>query len=66
MAVLLFPVLAIVFIVGWLLSIVGESQSGTKKSPQRTAPVSMRQDAVEEDQLEMGLMEELTEEQVTT
>jgi hypothetical protein len=66
-AVLLFPVLTLVFMVGWLLSIVGESRSSTKRTPQRKTDVHKKHDElVEEDPVEMGLMDQLTEEQVTT
>lgn len=53
--------------VGWLLSIVGESRSSTKRTPQRKTDVHKKHDElVEEDPVEMGLMDQLTEEQVTT
>ncbi len=53
--------------VGWLLSIVGESHANTKRTPQRKTVVPKKHnDVAEEDPVEMGLMEQLTEEQVTT
>ena len=63
---LLFPILAIVFMVGWLLSTVGDSQTGTKLPQRKNVATKNHNDINKEESLGMGLMEQLSEEQITT
>ncbi len=64
-AILLFPVLTFLFIIGWILYVVGKQQTSAKKMSQRK-PNAATQNAksIEEDDVEMGLIEDLTEEQL--
>ena len=59
MTLLLFPVLALVFMMGWILYILGEPQTSTKKVPHRNVKATKK-----EHDLETGLTAELTEEQL--
>jgi hypothetical protein len=56
---LLLPVLALVFMMGWILYILGEPQTSTKKVPHRNAKATMK-----EHDLETGLTAELNEERI--
>jgi hypothetical protein len=60
-AILLFPVLAIIFIVGWIMYALGEPKASTKRSPSRNAKAAKK-----EHDLETGLLAELAEEQEVT
>ena len=64
--ILLFPVIAFLFMIGWILYWVGKQKINTKEEPQRNSN-SVVKDAeeTEEDSIEVGLMEELNEEQLT-
>jgi hypothetical protein len=59
MTFLLFPVLALVFMMGFILNILGEPQTSTKKVPHRNVKAIKK-----EHNLEIGLTAELTEEQL--
>ena len=59
MTFLLFPVLALVFMMGFILNILGEPQTSTKKVPHRNIKATKK-----EHDLETGLTAELTEEQL--
>lgn len=62
----MFPVLAIVFAVGWLLFFVGGSRKKVKNGPQKKMVVPKESsDIAEEDPVEVGLMEQLSEEPIT-
>jgi hypothetical protein len=56
---LLLPILAIVFIVGWVLYLFGEPKPNTKRTPQRKITTTRK-----EPTLETGLTAEITEEQI--
>lgn len=59
--ILLFPVLAIIFIVGWIMYAVGEPKASNKRRPNIIAKAAKK-----EPDLEIGLMAELAEEQEIT
>jgi len=59
MTLLLFPVLALVFMMGWILNILGEPQTRIKKVPHRNVQAIKK-----EHDLEIGLTAELTEEKI--
>ena len=61
--ILLFPIIAILFALGWVLSVVGEKQKNGNATPTRKT----RHDIEEESptnvsEVEMGLIEEIVEE----
>ena len=61
--ILLFPIIAILFALGWVLSVVGEKQKTRNTTPTRKT----RNDIDEESptnvsEVEMGLIEEIVEE----
>jgi hypothetical protein len=60
-AILLFPILAIIFIVGWIMYATGDPKANTKKNPIRNAKAAKK-----EHDLEIGLVAELAEEQEVT
>jgi hypothetical protein len=57
MTILLLPVLALIFMMGWILYILGEPQTSTKKVPHKNVKATKK-----EHELETGLTAELTEE----
>ena len=64
--ILLFPVIAFIFMIGWILYWIGKHQTKTKEKPQRNSSSVVKDvEETEEDSIEVGLMEELDEEQVT-
>ena len=64
--ILLFPVIAFIFMIGWILYWIGKQKENTKKKPQRNSSSVVKDvEETEEDSIEVGLMEELDEEQVT-
>ena len=64
-AILLFPVLTFLFIIGWILYVVEKQQTSAKKMSQRKPNGATRNaKSIEEDDVEMGLIEDLTEEQL--
>ena len=64
-AVLFFPVLSIIFLVGWLLTMCGDSKKNRNKESLRAATKLKEKSSIEENQIEMGLMEQFNEEQIT-
>ena len=64
--ILLFPVIAFIFMIGWILYWIGKQKEDTKEKPQRNSSSVVKDvEETEEDSIEVGLMEELDEEQVT-
>jgi hypothetical protein len=63
-AILLFPAIAIFFIVGWVLSIFGETRANNKKSLKRKNAAPKKMDLPQENDLEMRIIGELEEEQI--
>ena len=58
---LLFPVIAFVFIAGWILYVLGKPRA-TKQMPQKVKPDAKKEaDAAEESDVEMGLLAEVEE-----
>jgi hypothetical protein len=64
-AILLFPVIAIFFMVGWVLSVFGETRANNKTPPKRKNDAPKKTDLPQPNDLEMGLIGELEEEQLT-
>jgi hypothetical protein len=62
-AILLFPAIAIFFIVGWVLSIFGETRPNKKKPFKRNA-APKKMDLPQVNDLKMGVIGELEEEQL--
>jgi hypothetical protein len=64
--ILLFPVIAFIFMIGWIMYWIGKQKENTEKKPQRNSS-SVIKDAEEpeKDSIEVGLMEELDEEKIT-
>jgi hypothetical protein len=64
--ILLFPVIAFIFMIGWILYWIGKHQPNTKEEPQKSLNrIAKDAEETEEDTIEVGLIEELDEEQVT-
>jgi hypothetical protein len=55
--ILLFPIIAITFLVGWVMYSVGGSKADSRKLPQQASPAKKQVD------LEMGLLAEVQEEE---
>ncbi len=67
LVVLLLPVLVFVFAVGWVLYCVGKHQSNAKAMPpKRLSQFKKEQNSSEDDNVEVGLIEDLMEKQLTT
>jgi hypothetical protein len=62
--ILLFPVIAVFFMVGYVLSAFGEPRTKNKKAPKRKTDAPKKAELAEENDLEMGLMKELEQEQI--
>ena len=63
-AILLFPIITIFFMVGWVLSVFGETRANNKKPPKRKNAAPKKTDLPQENDLEMGVIGELEEEQL--
>ena len=59
-ALVLWPILALVFILGWIMSAAGESRAANK------ARVRTQKAAIAHKELETGLLAEIAEEQTVT
>ena len=63
--ILFFPIFIILFTVGWALYSTGKKQTPNKKTPQRELNVAVKDaEEAEEDSMEVGLIENLNEEQL--
>ena len=62
--ILLLPVLAVIFLFGWVLYVVGVPRGNAKKKSSEITRHNVPSDVVE-DGLEIGVVEEITEEPQT-
>jgi flagellar basal body-associated protein FliL len=61
--ILLLPIIIFVFVIGWAMYRIGKQHSDTSNKPQNTAKDT---DTNEEDEVEIGVIEELMEKQLKT
>jgi hypothetical protein len=61
-AILLFPVITVFFMTGWVLSVIGETRANNKKPPKRKNAAPKKTDLPQPNDLEIGLIGELEEE----
>ena len=63
-AVLLMPILALVFMIGWVMACSGEKKGTRKTAFQKKLTLVQNADSKNGKPLEMGLLEELTEKDI--
>jgi len=63
-AILVFPIIAVLFMVGWVLSVFGETRANNKKLPKRKKDAPKKMDLPHANDLEIGLIGGLEEEQL--
>ena len=61
--ILLLPIIIFVFVIGWAMYRIGKQRSDTNSKTQNTAKDT---DTNEEDEVEIGVIEELMEKQLKT
>jgi hypothetical protein len=63
--ILLFPVFVLLFLLGWVLYVVGDRQTSDKTASRKKTSVHSSEDesTVNEEGLEMGVIDEIVEEQ---
>jgi predicted negative regulator of RcsB-dependent stress response len=64
--ILLLPVLVFVFAVGWVLYWAGKRQTNEQETAQKPSGVSKNADSSEQEFVEIGLIEDLMEEELKT
>jgi hypothetical protein len=64
--ILLFPIIALIFIVGWILYVVGDKQTSNNSADERKirSVVSEDNSTSIEDYTDLGILEEVVEEQL--
>ena len=60
--ILLFPVVVVLFIVGWVLYVLGERQASCE-APSKPEDDSFEDSTLIDDEIEFGLIDEVVEEQ---